>query len=95
MSKIYFLLPNLSAGGAERVTITIARILKKNGFDVGFINIGHPKGEMYNWIVPEFEMISLDCIRVLVAIPKLISFMNKHKEAKLFRSREQVYIIGL
>ena len=33
MRKIYLLLPDLSAGGAERVTITIARLLKKNGFD--------------------------------------------------------------
>ena len=95
MRKIYLLLPDLSAGGAERVTITIARLLKKNGFDVGFVNIGHPKGEMYDWIVPEFQMISLGCRRVIAAIPKLISFMNKHKEAKFFSSREHVNIIGL
>ena len=52
MKKIYIILPDLSAGGAERVAITIARILKKSGFNIDFINLGNPEGEMYDWIVP-------------------------------------------
>ena len=71
--KIYFLLPNLSAGGAERVTITIARMLYKEGFDVEFVNIGSRKGEMLEWIEPEFKMTSFNCSRVLGAIPVLNS----------------------
>lgn len=93
--NVYFFLPDLSAGGAERVTITIARLLKKNGFDVGFINLGLPIGEMYDWIVPEFKMVSLGCTRVLSAIPKLHSFMKQHPEAKYFSSREHVNVVGL
>ena len=58
MKKIYIILPDLSAGGAERVAITIARILKKSGFNIEFINLGNPEGEMYDWIVPEFNMTS-------------------------------------
>lgn len=58
MKKIYFLLPNLSAGGAERVSITIARLLRKEGFDVEFLNLGHRNGEMLKWIEPEFKMTS-------------------------------------
>lgn len=95
MEKIYFLLPDLSAGGAERVAITIARILKKSGFIIEFINLGNPKGEMYDWIVPEFNMTSFGCDRVLTAIPKLYSFMKKHPNAKYFSSREHVNIVGL
>ena len=30
-NSVAFLLPDLSAGGAERVTITIARLLRKKG----------------------------------------------------------------
>ena len=95
MEKIYLILPDLSAGGAERVAITIARILKKSGFNIEFINLGNPKGDMYDWIVPEFTMTSFGCNRVLAAIPKLYSFMKSHPKAIFFSSREHVNVIGL
>ena len=92
---IYFIFPDLSAGGAERVSITIARILKKNGFEVKFLNIGYPIGEMYNWITPEFDIESLCQKRVIFSIPILIKFMRRHSDAIFFSSREHVNIIGL
>lgn len=95
MKKIYIILPDLSAGGAERVAITIARILKKSGFNIEFINLGNPEGEMYDWIVPEFNMTSFGCNRVLTAIPKLYSFMREHSKAIFFSSREHVNVVGL
>lgn len=95
MEKIYIILPDLSAGGAERVAITIARILKKSGFNIEFINLGNPEGEMYDWIVPEFNMTSFGCNRVLTAIPKLYSFMREHSKAIFFSSREHVNVVGL
>lgn len=95
MNHIYFLLPDLSAGGAERVSITIARILKKSGYTVEFVNFGQPQGEMYDWIVPEFKMTSLGCSRVLSAIPLLYKFMKQHPDAKYFSSREHVNVVGL
>lgn len=95
MKKIYIILPNLSAGGAERVAITIARILKKSGFNIEFINLGNSEGEMYDWIVPEFNMTSFGYNRVLTAIPKLYSFMKEHSKAIFFSSREHVNVVGL
>ena len=92
---VYFLLPDLSAGGAERVSITIARLLKKEGFDVEFINLGSRQGEMLDWIEPEFKMISLGCGRVMSAIPNLITFMKAHPNSIYFSSREHVSIVGM
>ena len=54
--KIYILLPDLSAGGAERVSITIARLLCKEGYNVEFVNFGFRVGEMLDWIESEFKM---------------------------------------
>lgn len=93
--KIYFLLPDLSAGGAERVTITIARLLCKEGFDVEFVNLGFRNGEMVSWIEPEFKMTCLNCSRVLYAIPQLVRFMNSHPNSVFFSSREHVSIVGM
>lgn len=92
---IYFLLPDLSSGGAERVTITIARLLHKEGYDIEFINFGAHKGEMLSWIEPEFKMTCLKCGRVLNAIPKLKAFMKSHSDSIYFSSREHVSIVGL
>lgn len=95
MKTIYFLLPNLDAGGAERVSITIARILKKNGTQVEFLNLGAPKGEMLSWISPEFKLTSLGYNRVLTALPKLIQHMKSHSGDCYFASREHTNIVGL
>lgn len=95
MKKIYFLLPNLSAGGAERVSITIARLLHKEGFDVEFLNLGYSDGEMLKWIEPEFKMTSFECARVLNAIPKLNAFMKQRSNGIFFSSREHVSVVGL
>jgi glycosyltransferase involved in cell wall biosynthesis len=96
MSKIiYFLLPDLEAGGAERVTITIARLMLKEGYDVEFINLGGYIGEMNSWIEPEFKMTSFGFRRVLNALPKLCEFMKSHKEGIYFSSREHVTIVGV
>lgn len=93
--KVFFILPDLSAGGAERVTITIARIIQKEGFDVEFINLGKPSGEMRTWIEPEFKMINFSSCRVLNALPRLVSFMRNHHGAVFFSSREHVSVISL
>lgn len=95
MKKVFFLLPNLSAGGAERVTITIARMLCKEGFDVEFVNFGYRKGEMLEWIEPEFKLISFGLSRTLLAIPKLHRFMKRNGDACYFSSREHVNLISL
>lgn len=93
--KIYFLLPDLSAGGAERVSITIARLLCKEGYNVEFVNFGFRVGEMLDWIESEFKMTCLEYGRVLNAIPKLIAFMKAHPDSIYFSSREHVSIVGM
>lgn len=91
----YFLLPNLDAGGAERVTITIARLLKRDYKQVEFINLGNPSGEMLSWLTPEFTLHSFGCKRVLSALPKLCRFMKQHPDGCYFSSLEYVSLIGL
>lgn len=95
MKTIFFLLPNLDAGGAERVSITIARILKNKGFQVEFLNLGAPIGEMLSWITPEFKLTSLGYKRVLTSLPRLIRHMRSHSSDWYFASREHTNIVGL
>lgn len=94
-TTIYFLLPDLAAGGAERVTITFARILRGEGKNVEFVNLGKHEGDILSWIEPEFKITSFGCERVLKAIPLLFKFMSKHPNGIYFSSREHVTIVGL
>ena len=93
--KVYFIIPDLAAGGAERVSITLARILSKEGYDIEFVNIGNPDGEMLQWIEPEFKMTSLGFKHVLSSFFLLKAFMDNHPGALFFSSREHVNVIGL
>jgi glycosyltransferase involved in cell wall biosynthesis len=96
MSKtIYFLIPDLEAGGAERVTITIARLMHREGYAVQFVNLGGSEGEMLSWIRPEFKMTSFNFPHVLRAIPRLRAFMKAHPDGIYFSSREHVNIVGI
>ena len=90
-----FLLPNLGAGGAERISLIIARLLKKSGQEVRFVNLGHEGGEISEWLKPEFNVVSLNCSRSLKAIPALVRFLRKHKGDTVFASRENASIAGL
>ncbi len=90
-----FLLPNLGAGGAERISLLLARVLVKNGVEVRFVNLGSPKGEIRGWIQPEFELVSLGCRRSLTAIPALVKYLRKHRCEGVFASRENASIAGL
>lgn len=93
--RVFIILPDLAAGGAERVSITIARILKREGYDVEFLNLGNHSGEMLGWIEPEFKLISFGKSRVLRAIPTLTSFMKRNRDALFFSSREHVNLVSL
>lgn len=91
----HFILPDLCAGGAERVAITLARILKEKGYDVKFVCLGSEEGEMRTWLIPEFEVEFLHCRRVLSAIPKMKRlFANRH-DTILFSSTEHTSIATL
>lgn len=93
--KVLFLLPNLDAGGAERVSISIARLLKKNGTKVLFVNFGNNHGEMESWIIPSFDMISLDCKSTFLALKQLRKVILDHPEYYLFSSREHTNLASI
>ncbi len=68
--KILFVIPTMKCGGAERVAVTFAKHLK-NTHDVIFVNLGQPNGELFSWIEPYFQTISLGYSRSITALRKL------------------------
>ena len=89
------LLPNMSGGGAERVSVSIARSLKRHGFDVRFICFCGNGGEMEEWLVHDFEVEYLNSPRTLSTLPKLKKYLQSHNDCILFSSHEHVSIVAL
>ena len=92
----HFLLTDLRAGGSERVSVTLARILRRRGMDVRFVCLGGGEGEIREWVTPEFELDVLGTRRTLTALPALMRLMRQRKgDAVMFSSREQVSLVAL
>lgn len=52
---LFFLPPNV--GGAERMTITYAKLLDKNKYDIKFVVVGRERGDIVKFIPEEYEVL--------------------------------------
>ena len=77
--RILFVIPSLSAGGAERVMSFVARNINSDEFNSHLLVIGNKSGAVYEF--NEETTTFLNKKRVLIAIPALFVFLNKHKPA--------------
>lgn len=89
--KVFFVLPTLFAGGAERVITFVAKNLDKNKFDVTLVVIGYEKDTKYD--VSGLSVIYLDKPRVLSGTKELIWLLAKHKPQVVVSSISHLNII--
>ena len=75
--KILFLLPSLSAGGAERVMSFVSQNINKNKFHPILLIAGYEKDTVYD--VSNVEVVYLNKSRILTALPSIIFFFKKFK----------------
>lgn len=75
--KIMFILPSLSAGGAERVISFVSQNIDKEKFEPLLVVAGYKKDAAYD--VSNVETIYLNKSRILTALPSMISSIKKHK----------------
>ena len=75
--KVFFIIPTLFAGGAERVMSFVSQNLNKDKFDVTLIIIGFEKDSKYK--ITEIPVIFLNKTRVLNSFFALTKILRKHK----------------
>lgn len=84
--KVLFFLPN-SVGGAERVTITIAKMLDLQQYDVKFIIVGRKIGDIANFIPANYSRQLLHVYNIWdFTICKLIHLLKVEKPYAVFCS---------
>ncbi|OAS88186.1 MULTISPECIES: glycosyltransferase [Metabacillus] len=84
MQKIAFYMHNFNGGGAEKVTITLADLLYKDGFDVSII-VKNNTGVLSSTVPKYIKIIDLNVsnstkiLRNIVNVLKLIQIFNKNE----------------
>lgn len=89
--KIVFVLPDLTAGGAERVMSFVAKNISKEHFKVFLWVAGFSKNTAYN--VDGIDVTYFNKSRVLKAIPDFYSSLKKTKPNIVISSMSHVNII--
>ena len=88
---VAFFTPAPDFGGAQRVTVNIANSLAARGHDVDLV-AGHLEGEFVSLIGDDVNTVELDIPEVpaagiLAAVPRLVSYLDRHRPDVLFASR--------
>lgn len=91
LKKIFFILPSLGAGGAERVLSYVARHLDRTVFDVKLIVIGFENDSVYS--TQNLDVIYLKKKRFYMSIGKLFRLFLTQKPAVVVSSISHVNII--
>ena len=82
--KIFFILPTLFAGGAERVISFVSQNINKDKFDVKLIVIGYEKDSKFEII--GIPVVFLNKDRVLNAVIPIIRLLRKDKPSVVVSS---------
>ena len=90
-TKILFILPTLTAGGAERVISFIAQNIDLEKFESTLLITGLKKDAAYN--IENINVVFLEKARVLNAIPKLFMFILKYKPKVILSSLSHLNIV--
>ena len=85
MKKKVLLFTHSSTGGAERVTVTIAKMLPRDEYDVKFILMDKSKGSLSNFIPNEYEQDYLLYPNIWCGVTlRLIRLLRKEKPYAVF-----------
>jgi len=94
MKKIVFLLPNLEAGGAERVLLNYTRILDSSQYEMTLIII-NDYGDLHDYVPDHVKVINFNITRTRSAYFKLIQSINSIQPDFVFSSTNRTNVLLL
>ncbi len=85
---VSFVIPSLTTGGAEQVTVNIANGLADRGYDVELL-LSRVEGELQTQLTSKVEVVSLppsmgQVFGIATHIPALVHYLRKRQPAALF-----------
>jgi glycosyltransferase involved in cell wall biosynthesis len=92
--KIACFLPTLHAGGAERVTLTLAEGFARRGHAVSIV-LGRAEGELLSEVSPRVRVVDLGVSRVALALVPLALFLRRERPDALVATMNHVNVVAL
>lgn len=87
------LLPDLSGGGGERVTLTLGGALAQRGVDVDLV-VGNAAGPLLAEIPPRVDLVDLEQARLRSALPALTSYLRLRRPAWIMPTVDHANVLG-
>ncbi|WP_438997233.1 glycosyltransferase [Candidatus Puniceispirillum sp.] len=82
--KIFFIIPNVNAGGAERVALTLLEHLDRRDYSYTLVVLDDGKGALADQIPKDVRIITLGKTRVRSALFAIIRLVWKERPALIF-----------
>lgn len=95
MKKVFFIIPSLECGGAERVTITFAKNLNPDNFSPVLINIGYDEGALRESIPRHLPIISLRKKNISGSFIALFKILKRERPDFIFSSINDISVLLL
>lgn len=94
LDTIALFLPSLAGGGAEKQVVLLANGLVAKGIKVDLV-LAQAKGPYLSMVSDKVHIVGLKSSRVLFSLPKLISYLRKHKPKILFSAMDYANVMAL
>lgn len=92
--RVFFYLPSLEGGGAEKVTLNLIHALLENGTDVSLI-LSKLSGPYTKYIPNSLNLIDLRGKRAWLTLPRLVKILRNYKPKVLISGLDHVNLIPL
>lgn len=89
-----FFLPALHGGGAERVTLNLARGLVSRGQRVDLV-VAKAEGHYASQIPSGVRLINFDTSRVLTSLPSLVRYLRLERPRAMFSAMDHANLVAL
>jgi glycosyltransferase involved in cell wall biosynthesis len=87
-------LPFLASGGAERVTLNVARGLVMRGMEVDLV-LSSAGGPFYSMIPEGVRVVDLGARRVLTSLPALVRYLQRRKPEAMLSALDHANLVAI
>lgn len=92
--KLVFFLPSLRGGGAERVTLNLAKLFAQNNYQVDLV-LAKAEGPYLSQVPKNINIVNLNVSRVALSLLPLVRYLRKNKPYALISAMNHVNIVAI
>ena len=93
-NRVALFLPSLCGGGAERVTVNLARGLSDRGLRVDLV-LARAEGPYLNDVASKVRLVDLNARRVLASLPGLIRYLRRERPDVVLSALNHANLVAL